>query len=331
VAKVEKTRREVKPMSRSRLRSGFTLIELIVVIAIIGLLLGLLLPAVQKVRARASLTVCSNNLHQIGLALHNYHDTVGSFPPGYVSKTADTVTTTTTHHFVDNDTITNTTTDPGPGWGWASFILDRLEQDNLKNRIDFSSVISGQAVSATVVKLYLCPSDPAPNTFAVADHAGNSLGVVAHANYVGVFGYGEPTDIPDAGEGIFYCNSQTRILDIKDGTSNTIAVGERSSNLALATWTGAVPNGIVKNLSGIPGSANADWPLFVLGHTGTVAEGQGPNNHLGYVDDFSSHHPGGVNFLMADGSVRFISDNISITTWVALGTRAGGDVVGGDF
>jgi prepilin-type processing-associated H-X9-DG protein len=143
-----------------------------------------------------------------------------------------------------------------------------------------------------------------------------------------MFGLGEPTDDTGNGEGIFFRNSKIRIGDITDGLSNTFAVGERDSTLAMGAWVGAVPNGNVKNLSGVVGAVDGESGVLVVGHTGTVIEGQTPNNGLGYVDDFSSLHPGGVNFLLADGSVRFVTNSINPVTWVALGTRAGGEVIG---
>ncbi len=304
-------------MCRSRLRTGFTLIELLVVIAIISVLVGLLLPAVQKVREAASLTQCGNNLRQIGLALQNYHDSQGKFPSGYSA---------TLPNIGDDDHG-----DLGPGWGWGAYILDRLEQDVVKNQINFSVNIVAQSVSTTYIKTFVCPSDTMPRVFTVDGIKGYALGDVAGANYVAMYGSGEPTDDPDQGEGIYFRNSMTRIADISDGTSNTIAIGERASNLALVTWTGAPTLARVKNLSGVPGSTDGDWPLFVIGHTGTIAEGQGPNNNLGYVDDFSSRHTGGINCLFADGSVRFIRNGISIETWVGLGTRAGNELLGSDY
>jgi prepilin-type processing-associated H-X9-DG protein len=218
-------------------------------------------------------------------------------------------------------------TDLGPGWGWGGAILDWLEQDPLKRTIDFSSGIARQTASATPVTVFICPSDTGPDTFDIGDFNGVLLGTIARANYVAMFGSSEISDVPNAGEGLFYRNSRVRMADIIDGTSNTIAVGERASNLAYATWTGAVTNGMVQNLSNLPGADNTDWPVLVLGHTGTILEGQLPNNASGHADDFTSRHAGGVNFLFADGSVRFLSSSIYINTWVALGTRAGGEVL----
>ena len=181
------------------------------------------------------------------------------------------------------------------------------------------------------MKVYLCPSDPGSSTFLKSGTSSACLSRTVATNYVGMFGFGEPTDDTGNGEGIFFNNSKVRIADITDGLSNTFAVGERASTLAMATWAGAVPNGIVVNQSNVPGSVPGEAGVFTVGHTGTVIEGQTPNNGLGYVDDFSSLHPGGAMFLFADGSVHFISNTSDPTTWVALGTRAGGEVVGGDF
>src|SRR5262245_6551315 len=192
-------------MKRGR-RGAFTLIELLVVIAIIAVLVGLLLPAVQKVREAANRLQCNNNLKQIGLALHNYHDRMGTFPPGYASAVA-----------ADGS-------DLGPGWGWAAFLLGDLEQGNLQKQIQFNADI-GNAVNALArvqsLRILRCPSDPAPQTFTTAT---NPV-VVALANYVGVFGTAEEiTDNPGGGNGVFYRNSRIRMADIIDGTSNTLAV-----------------------------------------------------------------------------------------------------------
>ena len=283
-------------MTRSfaRRRDGFTLIELLVVIAIIAVLIGLLLPAVQKVREAANRMACSNNLKQLGLALHNYHDRTGSFPPGYVSN----------QRFPDGS-------EGGPGWGWAAHILSEIEQDNLRRGIDLANGIR-DPVHATVrvvrIKTFLCPSDQHIGTFLVDSTDGRQTDV-AHANYVGLFGNNEMADDPNVGNGIFYRNSRVRFADVTDGLSNTLAVGERSSNLGKATWTGVVPRA----------EAGPSLTLGSADHT--------PNDPAAHEEDFWSRHPQGVNFLFADGSVRMVHDHIHRATWLGLATRGGGELI----
>jgi prepilin-type N-terminal cleavage/methylation domain-containing protein/prepilin-type processing-associated H-X9-DG protein len=296
-------------MSRRR---AFTLIELLVVIAIIAVLIGLLLPAVQKVRAAAARMQCQNNLKQIGLALHGYHDRNGVFPPGYVSMTK-----------ADG-------TDGGPGWGWAAQILDDVEQGNLQKQIDFTKGVpmAPPAAVAQLLPVYHCPADQVVSPFGVRANNGQTF-QVAQSNYVAMFGDGPivATQAGGVGDGVFYRNSQTRIADITDGTSTTILVGERSSDLALSTWTAAVPGSSVPpQAPGVTAPSGAA-PVLVLGHTGTAASPSTPNGTLTDVAAFRSRHPGGANFLFGDGSVHLVSQGITPSAWIALGTRAGGEVV----
>jgi prepilin-type N-terminal cleavage/methylation domain-containing protein/prepilin-type processing-associated H-X9-DG protein len=322
------------PAGGSRVRSGFTLIELLVVISIIGVLIALLLPAVQAAREAARRAQCSNNLKQIGVALHNYHTAIGTFPPGYLSL-KDPVR-------FDND---------GPGWGWASFGLNQMEQTNSYNRVNFVLGIefpANQTARLTVISSFLCPSDAMQrNSFTVVDSSttnttpGSAICDVASSNYVGSVGTGDPSSLypyiidpdngppgRDNGNGLFFRNHSITIAEITDGTSQTFAVGERSQNLSRATWTGAVTNSAVP-LVALQGGAGFDpegGGALVLSHTG---EGHGPNSPSGQAhgDQYRSYHPGGANYLFGDGSVRFIKEQIGFTIFQSLATRAGGEIL----
>jgi prepilin-type N-terminal cleavage/methylation domain-containing protein/prepilin-type processing-associated H-X9-DG protein len=328
-------------------RRGFTLIELLVVIAIIAILIGLLLPAVQKVREAAARMKCSNNLKQIGLALHGYHDTNLFFPAGYTDGNTDPNSTP------DNDV--------GPGWGWAAYLLPYLEQGNVSKQIDFSQRV-GAGVNAQVSKQPLtnfqCPSDAYQQPFPVYDSSFSSpVATLAHANYVGCSGWQEcfngaggnpqPGSGADglsglygpAGRGVFYRNSRTNIAAVTDGMSNTIFAGERSGNHAPATWTGAVPGGRCPAWMAVqppspnsppPGPAydNADYgEALVLSHCNATHL---PNVDFPIYDPdvFYSMHTGGANFVLGDGSVRFISSGVNPATYQALSTIGGGEVLG---
>jgi prepilin-type N-terminal cleavage/methylation domain-containing protein/prepilin-type processing-associated H-X9-DG protein len=311
-------------------RRGFTLIELLVVIAIIGILVGLLLPAVQKVREAAARMKCANNLRQIGLALHSYHDSYGAFPPGYIDGNTNPTSTP------DNDV--------GPGWGWASYILPQLEQQNLHRQITFSQGLgmgSNAAVCQTPLAIYQCPSDPYQQNFAVWP----TNVVVAHGNYLGCNGvlecFNNAGGAAQAGNGLFYRNSRSRIGDVTDGTSNTIFVGERSGNHSPSTWTGAVTGGRcpawmatqppTPPYSPPPGPAydNADFnEALVLAH-GNATHLPSADFPIFDPDTFYSMHTGqGANFLFGDGSVHFLTSGIDPSTFQSLCTIAGGEVAG---
>jgi prepilin-type N-terminal cleavage/methylation domain-containing protein/prepilin-type processing-associated H-X9-DG protein len=316
---------------------AFTLIELLVVIAIIAVLIALLLPAVQAAREAARRIQCTNNLKQIGIALHNYHIATNAFPPGYLSL-MDPVT-------FDND---------GPSWGWLSFSLNQMEQLPVYNSINFVLGIefpANQTARLTTIGSFFCPSDAyRQDTFRVVDSTttgtmpGAPICVVASSNYIGSVGSGDPSSLypwiidaddgppgRDNGNGLLYRNHSVTIAQITDGTSQTFAAGERSQNLSRASWTGAITNAAVP-LVALQAEAGLDpegGGALVLSHTG---EGHGPNSPSGLAhgDQYWGMHPGGANFLFADGSARFIKELIGFTIFQSLATKAGGEVLSAD-
>jgi prepilin-type N-terminal cleavage/methylation domain-containing protein/prepilin-type processing-associated H-X9-DG protein len=298
-------------------RPAFTLIELLVVIAIIAVLIGLLVPAVQLVRETAARLQCKNNLKQIGLALHNSHDTNHNFPPGYQT-------------FVDANN-----NDLGPGWGWGAFLLPFLEQDTLYRQIRFDLDIKdplNAGVRTHVLSIYVCPSEQKTGTFTVVDGNGSPLVDVARGSYVAMNGVlGVSSDAFD-NNGAFLRNSQMRIADITDGLSNTLFVGERCTNMSSTTWVGAVTGGVVpaqRYPDQVSQLANAEGaPALVLAHGSRTHI---PNDQLVFdADATSSFHLKGVNFLFGDGSVHSIGTTIDPAIYEGLLTRDGGEPVSGD-
>jgi prepilin-type N-terminal cleavage/methylation domain-containing protein/prepilin-type processing-associated H-X9-DG protein len=327
-------------------RRGFTLIELLVVIAIIAFLIGLLLPAVQKVREAANRTSCTNNLKQIGLAAHHYHDANQAFPAGYLVKAWPPDPEVPTAHF---------------RWSVLAWLTPYLEQTNLYNSLDLTLPLYGgpnntppygvfprnQAGVATVVKIFLCPSD--------------DLNIIiagfGPSNYVACAGKGANGDATK-GDGVFYQNSHTRMADILDGTSGTALMSESLLGRGGASVTDPRQVDPQTMYAGLGTTSTEGPPLTAANcqNAGTWwtdqnakwADGAFPNmlyNHwyppnAGQPDCVwllhhnpawraaRSRHPGGVNVLFGDGSVHFISDTVNLDTWRALATRAGGEMPG---
>lgn len=296
---------------------GFTLIELLVVIAIIAILVALLLPAVQQAREAARRTQCKNNLKQLALALHNYHDIHSRFAPGWIA--------------VDPTTRLSSAHEGISGAGWGTMILPQLEQTNLYTQFNPDLAINAApnlAFARTVLPAWQCPSDPKPDRWQIESEetAGEILAELATANYVASFGTEELHGCENApgswpvspsgqciGNGAFFHNSSVRMRDFTDGTSNTILVGERRTNQQLgwySTWPGMVPEG-------------EEAFQRILGAADHV-----PNSPLAHFDDFSSRHTGGAQFALGDGSVRFISENIDEGVYKSLATIQGGEIVG---
>ncbi|MEI8381429.1 MAG: DUF1559 domain-containing protein [Planctomycetota bacterium] len=319
---------------RQRRSRGFTLIELLVVIAIIAVLIALLLPAVQQAREAARRTQCRNNLKQIGLALHNYHDQFQVFPPGcgLSSQSPD-----------PGYSVDLTTANRAAAYGWATYILPNLDQSSLYNALNVSNLElcllmqqpALRPLSQTSITAYRCPSDVAPATnssraFTNAIFADTFPGT---SSYAGVHGtrWSHGVDwIQNRTDpyGIFWPASRVGVRDITDGTSNTLMVGERNWDYLSAVWIGTrnyTGNGDV-GLRQIVGITN--WQINLPGTNAPRA--------------FHSAHVGGTHFLLADGSVRFVSQNIHfdntlaipgnpqsmVGTYQRLGMRNDGQVIG---
>jgi len=313
------------------LRKGFTLVELLVVIAIIGVLIALLLPAVQQAREAARRISCFNNLKQIGLAMHNYHDTFGTFPSGYIATDTDNTTPLA---------------EGQPGWGWASLILPQMEQGNISDSlIDYGSSITAgvnDQARQTIILAYACPSDRSPEVFELHDEDENPLTFLASANYVGSFGTVELHDCHGlaAGQrcdadGMLGHNAKRAMRDVTDGTSHTLMVGERATSiggtdeLLYSTWVGSVSEGeeAIARILGVADHAPNSQYHEDHDHDDDGDDDHGHEEH--HLDDFGSRHPAGTNFVFADGSAHLITETIDLDVYRALATRSGGEVVPG--
>jgi len=312
-------------------RRGFTLIELLVVIAIIAILVALLLPAVQQAREAARRSSCKNNLKQIGLALHNYHDIHNTLPPGYM------------RYDYSQSTFN------GPGWGWGAMILPQIEQAAMFDTLPINTGILTEtaailAITQKEIPTYRCPSTPdgSINENLMSSTATDGFAI---SSYKGVFGdfntqFNDPNDncslvigsCINGGNGAFSPNSRVRFRDITDGLSNTVVVGEVPYGLNGSTnssgtkinYSGAVWAGVsgaaarsnvavLQTLRGLNASGGDEFSYRING-TNTGA--------------FGSHHKGGAQFVLGDGSVRFLSENMAAITMNRLAARNDGETLG---
>jgi prepilin-type N-terminal cleavage/methylation domain-containing protein len=314
---------------RRRNEAGMSLVELLVAIAVMGLLISLLLPAVQQVRQAAARLQSQNHLRQLGLALHGYHDAEGMFPPGYQSGRWGGPAVTV---------------DTAPGWGWAAFLLPYLEQEALHRQIRWDlpcwDPSQAAAVSRTI-PVFLCPGAPnADPTMTVRDASGAALAVFGRCHYVANNGQPESWAYPLAdlgqlpGIGPFYRNSRTRIATVQDGLSNTVFLGEHTT-ISDKTWVGVVPGAVVCPLDPqrYPFTTCDAAATLVLCHSGPAETEPGvihpPSFPTCHVCQMYAPWPGG-NVLLGDGSVRFIPTSIHLDTWAALCSMRAGDLPG-DF
>jgi prepilin-type N-terminal cleavage/methylation domain-containing protein/prepilin-type processing-associated H-X9-DG protein len=300
-----------------RRRSAFTLMELLVVLAIIAVLIGLLVPAVQRVREAANRMQCSNNLKNIGLALHNFESTHGKFPPSRVfpGPLPEAGVTAAVNH------------------GWGAFILPFIEQAALAQKYNWNLYYydpANQPVVSTQLKVLQCPSAQPDRfmTFDIFAHGKAACTDYAPTEAVDpILGQLHWVDPARNYRGVMALNAMTRLRDITDGTSNTILQTEDSGRPR--QWRAGKP-GDDQSIFGCPwvGAGN---PIVVTGATpdGRITPGPCALN-CSNDDEIYSFHPGGANMVFADGSVHFLKTGIDIRLLARLVTRAGGEVLLGN-
>jgi prepilin-type N-terminal cleavage/methylation domain-containing protein/prepilin-type processing-associated H-X9-DG protein len=310
-------------------RRGFTLIELLVVIAILGMLVGMLLPAVQNTREAARRGQCGNNLKQLGTAFHLFHDVHRHFPSAYESNLGGS--------FGPPDPVTR---DSGPGWAWGMQLLPHLEEQALhdtfrRERSCWDPVNAAPAQKRLAV--FLCPSASGiEEPFDVIDTSGATLATFARSCYVASVGQEEPwgftlDDYKKIADGPLYRNSRIRAADVTDGLSKTVFLGEHHPVLSSKTWVGVVPGAAVCPSTQFAFSTCDHAATMVQVHSGPASDEfppaiHPPNSPLCHVCQMYAEHPGGCNVMLGDGSVRFVDEMINQLVWSAMASRAKGDM-----